>query len=151
MLGCSRQHVVDLCGRGELPFVSVGSHRRVRLADVAALARGGLTRDQERSLWLHRVVAGRLAVSPDGVLAQAERNLERLLEVHPTGMAARWLMKWRTTLDSGLDAVFDVLTSTAPLAIEMRQNSPFAGVLDVEDRQAALASFQAHWRKVHAA
>lgn len=151
LLGCTRQHVVDLCERGMLPFVSVGSHRRVRRADVEALARGGLTRDQERSLWLHRVVAGKLAVSPGEVLSQAESNLERLLQVHSTGMTATWLEEWRKALNSGLDVVFDMLTSTVPKAIEMRQNSPFAGVLDAEERQAALASFQTHWREAHAA
>jgi hypothetical protein len=42
--------------------VSVGTLRRIRRIDVERLVAGGLTRDQERSLWLHRVVAGRLAV-----------------------------------------------------------------------------------------
>jgi excisionase family DNA binding protein len=69
LLGCSRQHVVDLCERGALPFVSVGSHRRVRRVDVADLIRRELTRDQERSLWLHRVVAGHLALDPHAVLS----------------------------------------------------------------------------------
>jgi excisionase family DNA binding protein len=151
LLSCSRQHVVDLCARGELPFVSVGSHRRVRRADVGALARGGLSRDQERSLWLHRVVAGRLAVDPDGVLARAESNLQRLHHVHPHGMTAVWLAEWRKVLDAGVDTVFDVLTSRTPWAAELRQNSPFAGVLDAQEREAALASFRAHWRAAHAA
>lgn len=151
LLGCSRQHVVDLCVRGELPFVSVGSHRRVQRSDVTALAADMPTRDQERSLWLHRAVAGRLAVEPDVVLARAEENLRRLRQIHPRGMTARWLAQWRTILDSGVDAVFDALTSRAPWATELRQNSPFAGVLDPEERQAALAAFQAHWRQDHAA
>jgi hypothetical protein len=85
---------VDLCERGVLPFMSVGSHRRVRRADVADLAAGALTPDQERSLWLHRVVAGRLAVDPDAVLSRARRNLDRLREVHPGGMTAAWLAEW---------------------------------------------------------
>jgi excisionase family DNA binding protein len=151
VLGCSRQHVVDLCERGDLPAVSVGAHRRVRRADVEGLARGGLTRDQERSLWLHRVVAAHLAVDPDTTLAKAEENLRRLREVHPAGMAARWLSEWRRVLDAGVDKVFDALTSLAPWAVELRQNSPFAGVLDPQERQAALRAFQSHWRKAHAA
>lgn len=151
LLGCSRQHVVDLCERGALPFVSVGSHRRVRRADVEEFAAGALTRDQERSLWLHRVVAGRLAVDPDAVLSQARRNLVRLREVHPGGMTAAWLAEWSAVLDAGEDAVFAVLTSAAQRAVELRQNSPFAGVLSEEERSAALEAFRGHWRREHAA
>jgi excisionase family DNA binding protein len=29
ILNSSRQHVIDLCDRGELPFVTIGTHRRV--------------------------------------------------------------------------------------------------------------------------
>lgn len=151
LLGCSRQHVVDLCERGELPFVSVGSHRRIRRADIAALAAGEMTRDQERSLWLHRAVAGRLAVDPDTVLARAGDNLQQLRRIHTTGMTARWLTQWQAVLDAGVDAVFEVLTSRTPWAAELRQNSPFAGVLSPEERHAALAAFQTHWRRDHAA
>jgi len=151
LLGCSRQHVVDLCERGALPFVSVGSHRRVRRADVAGLIRRELTRDQERSLWLHRVVAGRLALDPDGVLALAARNLRHLREVHPRGMTAHWLDRWQQVLDSGEDAVFSVLTSPSAEAAELRQNSPFAGVLSEEERAAALQAFRNHWRQAHMA
>jgi len=43
------------------------------------------------------------------------------------------------------------LTSTGPRAIELRQNSPFAGVLRPEERAAALAAFRDHWHRVHAA
>ncbi len=151
LLGCSRQHVVDLCERGVLSFVSVGSHRRVRRADVRALTSNELTRDQERSLWLHRVVAGHLAVDPDLVLSQAHKNLQHLSQVHPSGMSAVWLAKWRTVLDADEDAVFSALTSPAPWAVELRQNTPFAGVLHPDERNAALAAFRNHWRKAHAA
>lgn len=151
MLCCSRQHVVDLCKRGALPYVSTGSHRRVRRADVETLAGGELTRDQERSLWLHRVVAGRLAVDPDTVLAHVRSNVEHLARVHPTGVTVAWLAEWRRLLDSGLDAVFDALTSRNRWAVELRQNSPFAGIIDEQERQAALTAFREHWREAHAA
>jgi excisionase family DNA binding protein len=60
ILNTSRQHVVDLCDRGELPFVTTGSHRRILRADVEALRTRTqrLTRDQERSLWLGYATAG---------------------------------------------------------------------------------------------
>jgi excisionase family DNA binding protein len=41
LLGSSRQHVVDLWERGLLPYVRVGTHRRVRRADVEAVLRPG--------------------------------------------------------------------------------------------------------------
>ncbi len=151
LLGCSRQHVVDLCEQGLLRFVSVGSHRRVRRTDVTALVRPALTRDQERSLWLHRVVAGRLAVDPGSVLARVRENLQHLSRVHPGGMSAVWLAEWQAVLDEGEDAVFAVLTSAEPQAVELRQNSPFAGVLSPDERAAALAAFRDHWDRVHAA
>ena len=37
ILNSSRQHVVDLCDRGDLSFTTTGRHRRVRRADVETL------------------------------------------------------------------------------------------------------------------
>jgi len=151
LLGCSRQHVVDLCLAGALPYVSVGTHRRIHRADAERLAGGRLTRDQGRSLWLHRAVAGRLAMDTEPVMAAAAANLRRLRDVHPNGMTARWLDRWEDVLRAGPDAVFEALTSPTEWAIELRQNSPFAGVLTPSEREAALESFRAHWRRGHAA
>lgn len=77
LLRSSRQHVVDLCERGLLPYLKVGSHRRLRRSDVEALVGSELTRDQLKALWLHRAVAGRLVQDPDAVLARAASNLAR--------------------------------------------------------------------------
>ena len=151
MLRSSRQHVVDMCEQGLLPYVRVGSHRRLRRADVEAVLRPELTRDQLKALWLHRAVAGRLVSDPDAVLAKAAANLQRLRRVHPDGMAARWLDKWRTVLDAGVEAVLDVLTSRTPDAVELRQNSPFAGVLPDTERRAVLTAFAERWRIERAA
>ena len=41
LLGTSRQHVVDLCTRGALPYTSTGTHRRVRRSDLEALTPAG--------------------------------------------------------------------------------------------------------------
>jgi excisionase family DNA binding protein len=151
VLGVSRQHVVDMCDRGELPFIRVGTHRRLRRIDVEHLAAPPLTRDQERSLWLHRVIAGRLAIDPDDILAKARRNVAKLLEVHPSGTVVEWINQWRRLLDAGPDPVLEMLNSRSRRAIELRQNSPFAGVLTDRERQAALLAFRAHWRHEHAA
>jgi excisionase family DNA binding protein len=151
LLRSSRQHVVDLCERGLLPYVRVGSHRRVRRADVDAFLRPAPTRDQLKALWLHRAVVGRLVIDPDAVLAKASSNLDRLGRIHPDGMTAVWLDRWRVILNGGIEGVIEALTSGEPYAIELRQNSPFAGVLPEEDRRALLDAFAARWRDEHAA
>ncbi|GAB1694632.1 helix-turn-helix domain-containing protein [Krasilnikovia sp. M28-CT-15] len=151
LLRSSRQHVVDLCDRGLLPYVKIGAHRRLRRSDIDAILHPALTRDQLKALWLHRAVAGRLVQDPDVVLAKAADNLELLHRIHPDGMAAEWLDRWRTVFDSGVEAILNALTSRAPHAIELRQNSPFAGVLTEAERRAVLESFADRWRSEHAA
>jgi excisionase family DNA binding protein len=145
LLGASRQHVVDLCTSGRLPFQVVGTHRRVRRADVLRLLRGepGATRDQQRSRWLHRVVAGKLALDPERVLATARRNLARLRAAHPRGAVTADFDEWAALLDGPLDTLLDVLVSPSARAAELRQNSPFAGVLTERERAKALAAFRA--------
>lgn len=151
LLGVSRQRVVDLCESGRLPFVRVGSHRRLRHRDIEPWVRSAMTREQERSLWLHRVVAGRLAVDPDGVVAKARANVEVMRDAHRGTSAAPGVELWAGLLDGPLDDLADLVTARSPRAVELRQNSPFAGVLSAADRAAALAAFRRHWRAEHAA
>lgn len=151
LLGSSRQHVVDLCERGHLVYVRIGTHRRLRRADIEVLTKATLNRDQARSLWLHRVVAGRLAMHPEDTVAKARANIETLRRVHPSGAARRWIEQWQMLLDGPVDSVLDILASPTEWAVELRQNSPFAGVLSEPERQTALAAFRAHWRRDHAA
>ncbi len=143
ILNTSRQHVVDLCERGDLPFVTTGSHRRVRRADVEALRTRTqrMTRDQDRSLWLGYAIAGRLTANPPGVSEKARDNLAHLKRVHSGGASSRWLAEWEQLLDGPVDGVLEALTSRTPRARELRQNSPFAGVLSEGERQRVLSAF----------
>ncbi|GAA3903715.1 helix-turn-helix domain-containing protein [Actinoplanes auranticolor] len=147
LLGTSRQQVVNLCGRGDLPFVMVGKHRRIDRSAVEALLRPErkLTRDQLKSLWLHQAVAGSLVTDPEAVLGKAAENLDRLLVQHQGTMAEVWLLRWRDKLGAGPGAgpgaVLEALTSPDPESVELRQNSPFAGVLSQPQRQQVLEAF----------
>jgi excisionase family DNA binding protein len=138
LLRSSRRHVVHLCDRGLLPYVSVGSQRRLRRADVEALIRPALSREQLEQLWLHQAIAGRLVADPARVLGAAAANLRRLRRLHPDGAAWEWLDRWHAVLDLGPDAVLDALTSSAEYAVELRATSPFAGVLSEVERRAVL-------------
>jgi hypothetical protein len=95
-------------------------------------------------LWLHGAVAGHLAIDPEATFERARKNLKRLRGAHPSGMASEWLDAWESVLSDGSEAVLQTLTSQAPLAIELRQNSPFAGVLSDEERRAVLGAFRDH-------
>lgn len=151
LLGCSRQHVVDLCDSGKLPFVrGGGSHRYVQRSDVLALVSRRPAREQEQSRWLHAAVAGHMVADPDTVLGRARANVDRFSAVHAGTMAAYWPGLWRDALDEGPDRVLGILVSDAAEAAEMRQNSPFTGILPADERRAVLESFRAHWRAGHA-
>ncbi|MGH3821025.1 MAG: helix-turn-helix domain-containing protein, partial [Pseudonocardiaceae bacterium] len=155
LLGSSRQHVVDMCTRGELPFLWIGQHRRIERSDIDRLREREspeLTREQERSLWLHRAVAGRLVEQPDKILQLARQNVTSLLgQQTRSGMTTHWLQQWLRVLERGVDEVAEVLTARSPLALELRQNSPFAGALPPETRSRVLAAFVKHWRDEHTA
>jgi excisionase family DNA binding protein len=152
LLRVSRAHVVDLCLRGLLPYVRVGGQRRLRRADVEALLHPLLTREQMITLWLHRAIAGKLVADPPTVLAAARANLRRLGRLHPDGPDWAWLDRWDAVLDDGVETVLDALTSSARYAVELRSNSPFAGVLSEAERrtvvQAYLDSRRDHARPV---
>lgn len=152
LLGSSRQHVVDLCQRGSLPCESVGTHRRIRARDVLKFQhvgeRDGPTKEALRSLWLHTAVAGKVVADPDRTIKIARRNLASLLAAHPRGEAARQLRRWERLLAGPIDDVVEMLMCRAPYAVDLRQNSPFAGVLTDRERHRVLRSFaESHRRR----
>jgi hypothetical protein len=112
---------------------------------------GRLSREQEKSLWLHLALLPVLLTDPEVVIVQARENLRRWGPMQrKDGVAAQFFATWSTILDAGLDGLLVVLTSTNEGACELRQNSPFAGVLDEAVRQQVLRSFREHWAREHA-
>lgn len=150
ILGCSRQHVVDLCDAGKLAVTRKGgSHRYVHRSEVMAMTVPPLTRDEEQSRWLHAAIVGHLVRDPDSVLAKALENLDRFALIHQGTMAERWLDLWREILNSGPDSVLNNLTADTGQARELRQNSPFTGIMPDTERAAVLHSFRQHWHSTH--
>jgi len=145
LLSCSRQHVVDMCMEGLLPFTWAGRHRRVLRRDVEAVRRGSdeLSRSERRSLWLAHVVAGKLLLDPDRYAGEARLQLERM-RLSARGQALAWLDDWGRLLDGPVDQLVARMTERSLRGCDLRQNSPFAHVLSSGERDAALAAFVRH-------
>jgi hypothetical protein len=109
---------------------------------AAGTTPGALRREQERKLRLHTGVAGVLVADPAGVTRKARTNLDRLLAEHPRGQARRRLLEWQRILRGPVPEVIEALTSPTERSIELRQNSPFAGVLAPERRQVILEALR---------
>jgi hypothetical protein len=64
---------------------------------------------------------------------------------HPRGRAAL-LREWRTLLAGPIEAVLDVLCSPSPESADLRQNTPFGGILTDPERSTVLAAFRSATR-----
>jgi excisionase family DNA binding protein len=149
-LGVSRQQVVNMCGRGEIEHVMVGKHRRIPMREVNRILSPSLTREQEKSMWLHRALMTPLLVAPEEVIGRAFENIVCWKREHRSdGMTMRYLSDWEQILSQGLDAVMETIVSASPEACELRQNTPFAGVLDDTTRVQVLRTFKEHWNREH--
>ena len=133
--GVSRQHVVDLCERGVLPHHRVGTHRRVRVRDLERhLSRAGkavptMTRKDRISLAIHLRVAERLLIDEARTREQGSRNLATMRVANRDGAATVYLDEWGRLLDGPLAPLLTVLTALDHHARDLRNVTPFAGVI----------------------
>ena len=141
ILGSTRQHVGNLIKRGDITSTLVGKHYRVRRADVEMLTQGSirLTRDQRRSLWLGYAIAGKVVTDPIAAIALAHRNIDTML-LTQRGSGRRWLTRWKDLLDGPTEQILGMLTSNSITARELRQNNPFAGLLDDSTRLQVISA-----------
>lgn len=97
-----------------------------------------MTREERRSLRLHRAIGRRLSADPAAVVAQARENLARMMNRSDDSI---WLKEWWALLDRPVKALLPVLTDRSPWARELRHVTPFAGVLTNAERLAVYADF----------
>jgi transcriptional regulator with XRE-family HTH domain len=98
-----------------------------------------LTREDRRSLALHRAIANRLEQDPEAVLRRARQTLTRMRAV--ASEDSQPLREWSVLLDRPLGALVAVLTDPSPWARELRHVTPFAGVLSAEERAEVIHAF----------
>jgi transcriptional regulator with XRE-family HTH domain len=99
-----------------------------------------MTREDRRSLFLHQAIAEQLRRSPEGVIRKARRNLRRMREGHPD--AGPLLNEWVRILEGPVDQIIAVMTDQSPDSRELRQVTPFAGVLTAAQRAQAYQEFR---------
>ncbi len=95
-------------------------------------------REEKISLELHRAVARRLRHDGPSVRAKARANLPRIESKVHGRQAVDWVRQWRDALDGPTHELVDLLVREDEHGIDMRQVSPFAGVLSDDERTAAI-------------
>ena len=98
-----------------------------------------LTREERRSLVLHRAIARRLKEDTEPILRRARRTLARMKRQHPG--ARPLLSSWRRILDRPMGEILEVLADPRPSARELRHVTPFAGVLSARERASVYRRF----------
>ncbi len=99
-----------------------------------------MTREDRRSLAFHQAIADIIIKSPESSICRAKHNLQKLLQMHPGAM--QLLEKWQIWLDLPVDSLLVNILDPAPEAREMRQVSPFSGLLSANDRLRIVKQFR---------
>lgn len=99
-----------------------------------------LTREDHRSLAYHRAIAKKLAAHPAAIIKQTRRTLEKLYQKN-TG-ARRLFKHWRIWLKLPLDDLIAKILDPGMAAREMRQVTPFSGILTPGERADILKQFR---------
>jgi hypothetical protein len=101
--------------------------------------RGRTHREPElHSLAYHRLVAGRLTPR---LVEDARARLDRWERAGR--IDARWTDEWRRILDLPLEQIAKRIGADGVRARELRQSSPFAGILTEQERQRLLSAVEA--------
>ena len=99
------------------------------------------TRVEEKSLAVHRQIAARLLLDPTNVVKKARCNLDKL-QTADHGHARRRLDEWDRILDRRADEIVTAMLARTQTGIDLRQMTPFAGVLTDTERRRALRSVE---------
>lgn len=96
-------------------------------------------------MWLAYGVAGKLTLDPQSAIEIARVQIGRMRKA-ARGQALDVLDEWERLLAGPVDELLRSLVDASPRGRELRQNSPFAGVLDGDERERLLTSWRAHDR-----
>jgi hypothetical protein len=114
-----------------------------RLLEKAKASRPALERREERvSYEMHRVVAGKVTEDPKPVLAKARENLQKMKARSRGAQATGWVQEWERLISGDVSKLIEVMLRPDERGIDLRQMTPFAGVLSQEERLVAIHKAQ---------
>jgi hypothetical protein len=94
---------------------------------------------EKRSIALHRAIAAKLRLHPE-LLAIAEENLNRWGEMRSRSQP--YWDTWRGILALPLEEILSIIVEDTPRMVELRQSSPFAGILEPKERWHVYDTFE---------
>ena len=94
-----------------------------------------------RSLALHCKIAQKIEGRRD-LLNVARRNLARWRQ-KSAGEKPKYLQEWEKILDKPWPKIAELITNMSDESTRLRSSSPFAGVLDIKERNRIYAAFRA--------
>jgi len=102
--------------------------------DLIVELRPRLTPPELRTLALHEAVVERLHEDPELVLGTARAQLEVMRNADKENRASTYLRTWSRLLEGPIDELVATMVSTDQPARDLRQSSPFGGVLSEKAR-----------------
>jgi transcriptional regulator with XRE-family HTH domain len=139
--GTAQLNTIDraLSALGEA--ILVGSRRVTTVAGGETLER----REERVALELHRAVARKLVDDPQAVFKVMSENIERLRGQVRGESALSGLDEWAELGElRSVGGLIDVMLGTDRRSIDMRQSSPFLGVLTQTERLEAIGAARQH-------
>jgi hypothetical protein len=94
---------------------------------------------ENRSLALHWAIAAKLRQHPE-LLVVAEENLDRWGEMGSRSQP--YWDAWRSILALPLEELLTIMVQDTPQMTELRQSSPFAGILEPKERWHVYDTFE---------
>lgn len=103
----------------------------------------GLRREEALNLALHREIAKKLIDTPDEVRTVARRNIPKIRQnvsgAGPVGL----VNEWEQLISGPVNVLLSAMLDESRHGSELRQNTPFAGVLSQDERLSVIRGSRA--------
>lgn len=156
-VGLTQKSLAERCGTSQPTIASYESGKksptvttlqRLSMAlglDLVVAFTPRMTREDLRSLAYHKEIAKGLQQLPGSTIRRTKQTLIRMSKKHPE--ATVLFQRWKRWLNLPLEELISHILDPGTLARDMRQVSPFAGILSSEKRAKILTKFRGEYRQ----